>query len=293
MPSNSSHLLRAIALGIFTVTTFSAYAAGGGVPAVHEMLPQKVRQQGFINVATVAPYPPNQFFEADGKTLTGISVDLGKALQEVMGVELRFVPVGFDSLVPGLMAGRYDTSISALNITPARTQQITMVEYVKTGGAFLVRKGNPHKVVKRDDACGLTLSAIKGSRFIETMEMISKNECVPAGKQPIKVALYNESSDSYTAVRSSRADITYLDYAVAKYVAARSNGELEVIETVYPDQPYGATFANNTHGTQLAKAFQASMNHIIKSGKYKLVLDKWGIGNNALDTSNVVFAPAK
>ena len=85
-------------------------------------LPEAIRSKGALTVAADATYPPNEFLAPDGKTVTGMSADLAAALGKVTGIRVEFVNAPFDSILPGLAAGKYDLGISSFTDTKEREQ---------------------------------------------------------------------------------------------------------------------------------------------------------------------------
>src|SRR5262249_35001215 len=192
---------------------------------------------------------------------TGISVDLGNAVAAVLGLKAEFSNVAFDSILPGLLAGRYDTIIGALSATPARVQQFDMVTYQNAGAGLLVSGGNPKHVEGLQDLCGLTIALLKGSYYIPLLQGKSKTYCLDKGKPAMKLSIYNGSADYFQAVASGRANVTYTGFEAAKYAADQSSGRLTFIDKLYPDIPFGAPVTKQN--LQLAKALQAAFNYII------------------------------
>ncbi|WP_327242118.1 ABC transporter substrate-binding protein [Streptomyces sp. NBC_01320] len=261
-----------------------AHGPAGSSP-LNAMLPKEIRSSGAVRVASTFGYPPNEFYEADNKTPTGISVDLGNALGKALGVRFVFSNVSFDSIIPGLIAERFDTAITAMSITPDRLKQLNMLAYQNTGAALMVADGNPKHVSDLESVCGLKVAILKGSIYQQALTDATDKYCVPAGKPAIRIDTYAEGSDSYTAVAAGRADATYIDFAVAKYTAQQFGGKLEVLPTLYPDTPYGAAFTKDN--VQLAKAVEAALAQIIRDGSYQKVLDKWGIGQEAVPSAHL------
>lgn len=55
-----------------------------------------------------ASYPPFEAFDADNKTIIGFDADLSDAIAAKLGVKAEHVNAGFDSILVGLAAGKYD-----------------------------------------------------------------------------------------------------------------------------------------------------------------------------------------
>ena len=79
------------------------------------LIPEAVADDGVIVVATDASYTPNEFFAEDNTTLIGMDIDLGTALGDVLGLEVRFENAPFDS-IPGLESGKFELGMSSFTI---------------------------------------------------------------------------------------------------------------------------------------------------------------------------------
>lgn len=92
-----------------------------------------------LTIASEGARPPYNYF--DGDKLEGFEIDLGKDLCTRMAVTCAFVAQDWDSMIPGLLAHRYDAVMAAIEITPARQGEMAFsAPYVRMPSAFLVRK---------------------------------------------------------------------------------------------------------------------------------------------------------
>ena len=67
-------------------------------------------------VATSPDFPP--FESLDGSDIVGIEPKLMQAIADKLGMELVWEQVDFDSIIPGIQAGRYDAGVAGISITP-------------------------------------------------------------------------------------------------------------------------------------------------------------------------------
>ncbi|HEY7121374.1 MAG TPA: transporter substrate-binding domain-containing protein, partial [Solirubrobacterales bacterium] len=109
--------------------TTGTTAAGGELTATPGINVQKddaiasaaagaVLQSGQISFAADATYPPMEFFSKDNNTtVIGADADIAKALGQIMGLEAKVQNTPFDSILPGLTAGKYDVGLSSFTDT--------------------------------------------------------------------------------------------------------------------------------------------------------------------------------
>jgi polar amino acid transport system substrate-binding protein len=159
-------------LGLAISTTTSATAA--------TKLPANITKAGVINIGIDATYSPNEFKDKNGKVI-GWEVDLFNAVAKKLGVKTNYVIAGFDTILAGVKAGKYDVGVSSFTDTKERQASVDFVNYFSAGTQWAVKKG-----VKLDpnNACGKIVSAMTGSTQADDIAAKS-DACVAAGKKAI------------------------------------------------------------------------------------------------------------
>src|SRR6476660_159604 len=98
-------------------TTSSTAAATTPTPSVNAAIaaqvPAAIKAKGTLMVASEAEYAPNEFIAPDGHTVIGMDPDLVRALGTVMGLKVNIIDSNFETIIPGLAAGRYDVGMSS------------------------------------------------------------------------------------------------------------------------------------------------------------------------------------
>lgn len=268
-----------------SATTTSAGSTADAT--LHAMLPQAIQSAGVIKVASTFGYPPEEFYGSDNTTPMGISVDLANALGNVLGVKFEFSNIQFNSIIPGLLSGRYDAAIAAISETPARAEQLTFVLYMNSGGNLLVQAGNPKHIQSLGDLCGKSDADIVGTTFITQLQGLSTKYCTSQGKPAIKFQDYQEPSERLAALVNGRADFSFTANDANAYSVSQSNGQLATVPNVFvPGAPYG--IAMNKGNGQLATALQAAMQKIIANGQYAAFMNKWGVSDSMIKSSEIV-----
>ena len=126
-------------------------------------LPDAIKAKGTLTVAADATYPPNEFLDADGKTIVGMSRRPGRRAREGLGVKLNWVNAPFDGILPGLAAGKYDLGFSSFTDTKERERTVDFVTYFKAGTSFLVSADGGPQIGDLGDLCGHTIAVQKGT----------------------------------------------------------------------------------------------------------------------------------
>ena len=101
---------------------------------------------GEIVVGVDASFPP--FALDDGETLRGLDIGLAQAIAAELGMQVRFLNIGFYALHDALISGRVDLLISALRIDPARMDDLRYTGSYFDNGLVIARAADaPHSTL--------------------------------------------------------------------------------------------------------------------------------------------------
>lgn len=245
--------------------------------AIANSVPDKYKG-GELTVATDATYPPAELFAEDGKTIEGMDIDLGTAIGEVMGVKWNFVNAGFDTIIPGITAGKYNVGMSAFTDTKEREQVIDFVTYFTAGTSFMTMVDGGPTINTIEDVCGLKVAYEKGSTSAEAAIDQGK-KCVAAGKQDVTAIAFPDQNAVNLAVASGQADFSMADTPTLEWIAAKSDGKLKVVGTSFDNAPYGIAVPKDSG---LAEPILAAVKKLMDDGTYAAILKKWGVESGAI-----------
>jgi len=266
----------------------STGTTAGAAPTVDEALaakvPDAIKSDGKVLIGTDASYAPNEFLDADGKTVVGWDVDLFNAVAAKLGLQTEWQSATFDAIIPGVQSGKYEMGISSFTINDERKQQVNMVSYFSAGTQWGAKKGNPVGV-QPDDACGKKV-AVQTGTVQETEDLPQRDkDCKSAGKPAISIDSYQDQGQATAAVVSGKDDGMLADSPVIAYAVKQTNGQLELLGDIYDSAPYGYVIKKDQ--TEFAQAVADAVKALITDGTYKTILDKWGVGAGAIDNPAV------
>jgi polar amino acid transport system substrate-binding protein len=265
----------------------TSYSAGEKDAALAAMVPESIRQKGFLDVVS-ANYPPATIVSSQGGDPTGWDVETVRAIAVTLGLEARFRIVPFDGIVPGLQAGRYQAAIGEIFVTPERTAVVTFVQNHVTTDSLLVRADSTIKAETEDALCGLTVSAQLGSAEAKFADSIA-SRCQSAGKKPLEVKTFQEQAAVNLSVSEGRADAALGSTSQVVYVIDQIKGKFKAVELAWgPQNRTGIVLARNADTDQLAKAVEAANNKLIQDGTVQEILDKYNGGLGAVDKATIV-----
>lgn len=191
------------------------------------------------------------FYFLDGATQRGASYDALHAFQEhvnkklgkkVRRVQIIFVPVARDELLPALTEGRGDLAVANLTITPERRKRVDFSIPVWTGIKELVVTGPGAPAIGSvDDLGGKTVLVRKSSSYYESLQSLNA-ALRKAGRRQVKIKPAPEQledEDLLEMVNAGLVPIVIVDSHKAKFwgqifksikvhddVAVREGGEI-------------------------------------------------------------------
>jgi polar amino acid transport system substrate-binding protein len=273
----------ASASGTPTGASSASSPAGPGDPSVVKLVPAAVRQRGILTAATDPTYAPDEFIGPDGHTIVGFDADLGAALGRAMGVRVQMVNATFDSIIPGLAAGKYNLAISSHNDTKTREQVVDFVDYFQAGESFYTKATGGVSISSIADICGHTVAVEKGTTEVTDAQTQSA-ACVKAGKPAVTVLSFPDQNGANLALSSSRAQLGFADTPVAAYQVKQSGGQFKLVGQPYANAIHGIAIPK---GSGLAPAVLAALKAIIANGQYKAILAKWGVSGLAISDPRI------
>ena len=267
--------------GLMGLTAGLVTVAGIG-DAFAETTLEKARRQGYLRLgfANEAPYG---YATPDGK-LTGESPEVVKAVLAKIGIpQTDGVLTEFGSLIPGLLAGRFDIIAAGIFITPKRCAQVQFSEPTYgIGQAFLVTKGNP-KGIK-------DYSSIVSNKDLKLAVMAGAVEAGYAKDSGItltQLVILPDQSSLVKAVQAGRADAAALTALSIADMASKNDG-------VESTAPFGTVAGKSVvgHGgiafrkedTDLYEAFNAELKNFIGSEEHIKLVTPFGFGKGFLPT---------
>ena len=248
--------------------------------AIAAQVPSAIKSKGTLSVAADATYPPNEFLNPGNKTVMGMDADLAQALASVMGLKANVKNATFDSIIPGLAAGKYDLGMSSFTDTKEREATVDFVTYFNAGTSFYGKAQGAPAVTSLATLCGHKVAAEKGTTQATDAQAQSK-KCTSAGKPAVTVQVYPDQNGANLALSSGRAEVGMADSPVAAYIVKKSGGQFKVLGQPYGEAPYGIAIPKKSG---LQKPVLAAMKKLIAGGQYKAILSKWGIQAGAITT---------
>ncbi|MBP1327060.1 polar amino acid transport system substrate-binding protein [Leucobacter exalbidus] len=243
---------------------------------------------GKLTVASNAFTPPSAFFaEDDNKTLLGGDPDIALLVADGLGLEYEPVSVAWADWPLGVESGKYDLVASNVTVTEERKDLFDFATYRADKLSFAVpTPSEVESISEAKDISGLKVYAGSGTNQEGiVLEWIAENE--KNGIDPGEIVYFEDDSAARLAMLSGRIDALFQP-SVANAYSAAVDGQTKVVGTVPGGYPHDAQIALGTaKGNGLIEPVAIVLNHIIESGDYDAVFERWGLQDDAVTESVV------
>lgn len=155
-----------------------------------------------LKIATEGAYAPFNFTNPDG-TLGGFDVDVANALCDKMQVKCEIGAQDWDGIIPALMTGKYDAIVSAMSITPERSQQVAFTQpYFVNTLVFLAKSDKNFDPTNQADINSNSIAAQRSTISSQWLEQTHPNATAK---------LYDTLDNAFMDLGAGRADVMVSD----------------------------------------------------------------------------------
>lgn len=211
-----------------------------------------------VTVATSPDFPP--FESLDGSEVVGIEVDILQAITGKLGLEMQLEQMDFESVIPGVQAGKFDIGMSGITITADRQKNCDFTQpYFLASQAIVVTPDSD--ITCKADLEGKTISVQTGTT--------AEEYCMENGYEVLAFAANN---DAAAALTSGKAAAWVVDNEVGVALAAQQG--LVVLDEAMTSEPYAFAFAKDS---ALTAQFDEALGELLADGTVAAIFEKYGV----------------
>lgn len=248
-------ILSAVLAAVMAVVMIATFAGCGKKAEVETEAKKEV-----LVMATNAEFPPYEFYEGD--KVVGIDAEVAGLIAEKLGMELKIEDVAFDSIIPGVQAGKYDMGMAGMTVTEDRLKNVDF--------STSYAKGVQSVIIKENGAVQ-SLDDIKG-KMVGVQTTTTGDIYATSDYGEDHVTKYDNGALAVQALVADKVDCVIIDNQPAKsYVAA--NKGLKILETPYAEEDYAICFSKEN--TELKEKADAALKELIADGSLQKVVDKY------------------
>ncbi len=222
-------------------------------------------QQPPLRTGVDGTFAPHAMPKLGGGT-EGFQIDLFTEVAKRMKREIAIDAVSFSTLIPGMMAGRYDFIAAPTTVTKERAENMLFTAgYLWTAYQFGIRKGSA-PIKDWSDLKGKAVAVNKGTPY----ENLSKAE---GAKHGFEVQPYDTQPDAIQAVVSGRAYAVLGGNTTIVYAASKNPNFVADLELTNTRAHWAAPFPKQS--VALRNQMQDVLNCMKKDGTIAKMSEKW------------------
>lgn len=211
-----------------------------------------------VRMGTEGAYPPYNFINDKGE-VDGFERELGDKLCAMAGLTCEWVTNDWDSIIPNLQSGNYDTIIAGMSITEERDKVIDFTQN------YIPPASSAYMALTADAKTG------EGAVIAAQVGTIQAGYVAESGATLLEFATPDET---VAAVKNGEADAVFADKDYLAPVAAESGGALVLLaEEVQLGGGVGMGLRESD--TELKDKFNAAIQTLKDNGELNTMIKKW------------------
>ena len=223
-----------------------------------------IQKAGVLTMATSPDFPPFEELQSDG-SVVGIEVELLEMICEELGVKLQIEQMDFDSVLPGVQAGKYDVGVSGISVTEKRQKNVLFTDpYCLAAQAIVVLDGS--QISGKADLEGKKIAVQTGTT--------AESFCMESGYE---VNSYAANSDAETALLTGKVDAWVIDDLTAADMVKtynKDNGDvLVILDEAMTTEPYALAFAFGSE--DLVSSVNQILKQLVEDGTVAALFEKY------------------
>lgn len=255
--------------------------------------PQQITSTGdqqVLTMATSADFAPYEYKDGDG--FAGIDVEIAQAIAQKLGMKLEIVDIAFDSVIAGVVEGKYDMGMAGITATDERRQNVNFTDsYANAVQAVIVKEDSDiqsaddfytkdaagNDIVKPDLMVGVQTSTTGDIYISDTVEN--------GGVGEDHRIQYKTGADAVQALSTGKVQAVVIDNEPAKNFVKLYSG-LKLLNTPYVEEEYA--IAVNKSNTELLQRINVAISQLKEDGTIADITNKYiNTGGDLGDTSTL------
>ena len=248
-------------------------------------------QKQVLHMATSADFAPYEYKEGEG--FAGIDIEIAQAIAEKLGMELEITDIAFDSVIAGVVTGKYDIGMSGITETPERAQTVNFSEhYANAVQAVIVKEDSD--IQSADDFYNLDAEGnpvsvkdglMVGVQTSTTGDLYISDTVENGGVGEDHRIQYKTGADAVQALSTGKVQAVVIDNEPAKNFVKLYKG-LKLLDTPYVEEEYA--IAINKNNTELLQRINVAVSQLKADGTIANITNKYiNSGDDSVDTSTL------
>jgi polar amino acid transport system substrate-binding protein len=241
---------------------------------------ERVKAAGVLKVGTETAFAPFDFIDAG--THSGMNIDVFGEIGKELGVEIEWVTLPWDGVLPGLESGKFDTVAGPATITKARMERYRFsMPPVAEATVALLKKAGDDSVMAPEDISGTVVGSGKA-----TAQLAQLQEYAATLPSPPEIKEYVSFNEAYADLAAGRIVAVANSFPNIAFVAQQRPEVFEVVEPPFGAKTYfGFPGLADADHASLMDAIDGALAAMKADGRLAALQEKWfGVTFDTPDT---------
>lgn len=236
-------------------------------PVVEDTSWTDIQDRGYFTVGLDDAFPPMGFREEGTNDIIGFDIDLANEAAKRMGIEVKFQPVVWDTIIEELNGGKVDVIWNGLTITEERKGKIAFTDaYIEDKQIIVVQKSSD--IASKADLAGKVVGIQAGSSAILAVEKdVATYESIG------EFVEFSSNDEALLDLAAGRLDAVVVDEVVGRYYIAKKPDDYNVLEEHFGLEEFGVGL-RKTDAAFLAE-LQKALDEMKADGTMAEISNKW------------------
>lgn len=226
---------------------------------------RRVQEAGVLRVGIDPSWPPFEYVDGEGE-LAGLDVDLAREVAARLGLEVAFVPGGWEGLYGALSAGQFDAILSALPYDPWRTHEVLYSTSYWNAGPVIAAHPDAPALSGPRDLAGRAVHVEFGSEgHMQVRRLVKKTPT-------IEIVTHETADEALAAAAADPAAAAVAD-AVSARLYIRRGGHLQLVGEPLYDESYAIAVPHDA--AALHRAIDRALIEMRQDGTLDELIDRW------------------
>jgi polar amino acid transport system substrate-binding protein len=226
--------------------------------------------QQVVRVASTPTGVPFTFLDTKTNEISGIMVDIMKAVGKDQGFAIQITPMTFSTLIAALQAGKADVIAAAMYITPPRQEVVDFSDPIITYGEGLFVSAKDTKDYKSmEDLKGEIVGVQIGTAYVKPLTESGLYK---------EIKVYDTIPDIIRDVNVGRIKAGFADFPIVAYQIAQGGyPETRLVKNYKPVLPGSVGIAVKKGDKAMLDKINASLRKFKADGTTDKILATWGL----------------
>lgn len=225
-----------------------------------------IKDRGKMVVGLDDSFPPMGFRDENNQ-IVGFDIDLAKEVANLLGVEVEFKPVVWETISMSLNNNDIDMIWNGCTITDARKKEMDFsTPYLNNKQILVVATGSPikGKADLTDKVIGIQLGS-------SSQEALEKDTTVMDSLKEVRK--FENNVDALMDLKVGRVDAVIVDLVVGRYYISKHPGDYVVLEDSFQDEFYG--IGMRKEDTTFINEVNNALKKLNEDGTAAKISEKW------------------